>query len=79
MLETLEEGGETEKDVFVKYPVMLERWLMEGSYDKVWEATRLNQVPSTEYGLFSTVSPPSSVMLCFGLLGERGERTVGKC
>lgn len=45
-----------EEDVFVRYPVMLERWLMEGSYDKVWQATKSSQVPSEEYAKFSEVS-----------------------
>ncbi|TGZ84287.1 hypothetical protein EX30DRAFT_338820 [Ascodesmis nigricans] len=40
-------------DVHVRYPVMLERWLMEGSYDKVWQATKSSHVPSDEYGLFT--------------------------
>lgn len=45
-----------EEDTFIRYPVMLERWLMEGSYDKVWQATKSSQVPSEEYGKFSEVS-----------------------
>jgi 26S proteasome regulatory subunit N12 len=45
-----------EDDVFVRYPVMLERWLMEGSYDKVWQATKSSHVPSEEYAKFSDVS-----------------------
>ena len=52
-LETL--VGRAEEDVFIKYPVMLERWLMEGSYDKVWNATKSTQVPSEEYSLFTKV------------------------
>lgn len=40
---------------YVKYPVMLERWLMEGSYDKIWEATRGKTVPSEEFSMFSKV------------------------
>jgi len=52
-LETLVER--TEDDVFIQYPVMLERWLMEGSYDKVWNATKSTQVPSEEYSLFTRV------------------------
>lgn len=56
MLENLENGGETEKDPFLKYPVMLERCLMEGSYDKVWEATRAGKVPAEEFSLFSDVN-----------------------
>ena len=52
-LETLVRAAE--EDVFIKYPVMLERWLMEGSYDKVWNATKSTQVPSEEYSLFTRV------------------------
>ncbi|KAH0609433.1 uncharacterized protein H6S33_012919 [Morchella sextelata] len=52
-LENLE--GDMEKDPFVRHPIMLERWLMEGSYDKVWNATKSSQMPSEEYALFSQV------------------------
>ncbi|KAL7270125.1 regulatory particle non-ATPase [Rhizina undulata] len=52
LLENLEGA---EEDPFIKYPIMLERWLMEGSYDKVWNATKSEQVPSEEYALFSQV------------------------
>ena len=52
---TLENLPNAETDPFLKYPVMLERWLMEGSYDKVWQATKGSQVPSPEYALFSDV------------------------
>jgi hypothetical protein len=52
---TLENMNLAEEDVFVRYPVMLERWLMEGSYDKVWQATKGSHVPSEEYGRFSEV------------------------
>ncbi|KAI9791470.1 MAG: regulatory particle non-ATPase [Peltula sp. TS41687] len=44
-----------EDDVFIQYPVKLEEWLMEGSYDKVWAATKGEKVPSEEYGIFSEV------------------------
>lgn len=53
-LENLED--DMEKDPFVRHPIMLERWLMEGSYDKVWNATKSSQMPSEEYTLFSQVS-----------------------
>lgn len=53
---TLEHLEGYEEDVFVRYPVMLERWLMEGSYDKVWQATKSSHVPSEEYARFSEVS-----------------------
>lgn len=35
---------------FIKHPVNLERWLMEGSYSKVWRARK--EVPREEYGYF---------------------------
>ncbi|KAA8909796.1 SAC3/GANP/Nin1/mts3/eIF-3 p25 family-domain-containing protein [Sphaerosporella brunnea] len=52
---TLENLPDGEDDAFVRYPVMLEQWLMEGSYDKVWQATKSSQVPSEEYAKFSQV------------------------
>ncbi|KAI9825309.1 MAG: hypothetical protein M1819_000555 [Sarea resinae] len=60
VLESLEvgegrEGGEVEGDAFIQYPVKLERWLMEGSYDRVWNATKSEQAPSEEYDVFSDV------------------------
>lgn len=48
-------GGGLEEDVFVQYPVKLERWLMEGSYDRVWGATKSERAPSEEFGVFSEV------------------------
>ena len=48
-------AGELEKDGFVQYPVKLEQWLMEGSYDRVWGATKREGVPSEEFGVFSEV------------------------
>lgn len=47
--------GELEKDGFIQYPVKLEQWLMEGSYDRVWGATKREGVPSEEFGVFSEV------------------------
>lgn len=49
-----------EEDVFIRYPIELERSLMEGSYDKVWRETKGERVPSEEFGLFSNVRNPSS-------------------
>lgn len=40
------------------YPIRLERWLMEGSYDRVWKAMKKGEVPCEEYGVFSEVSNP---------------------
>lgn len=56
----LREGheGAVEDDKFLGYPIKLERWLMEGSYDLVWKAMASNDVPSPEYGVFSEVSSP---------------------
>ena len=49
-------------DVFIRYPVMLEQWLMEGAYDRVWGALKGKGVPSEEFAVFSEVMdflPPS--------------------
>ncbi|KAL2000919.1 hypothetical protein VTN02DRAFT_2456 [Thermoascus thermophilus] len=48
-------GASVEDDPYIKYPVELERSLMEGSYDKVWRETKSERVPSEEFGLFSNV------------------------
>ncbi|KAL5365735.1 peptidase S8/S53 domain-containing protein [Aspergillus floccosus] len=48
-------GKSVEDDPFIKYPVDLERNLMEGSYDKVWRETNSERVPSGEFALFSSV------------------------
>ena len=37
-------------NAFLKHPVNLERWLMEGSYSKVWSAR--NEAPAEEYKFF---------------------------
>jgi 26S proteasome regulatory subunit N12 len=56
-LEGLElRGGQVEEDRYLRYPIKLERWLMEGSYDLVWKAMASREVPSEEYGVFSEVS-----------------------
>lgn len=48
-------AGGLEEDRFIGYPVKLERWLMEGSYDRVWGATKREGVPGEEFGVFSEV------------------------
>jgi 26S proteasome regulatory subunit N12 len=48
-------GADVESDKYLGYPVKLERWLMEGSYDRVWKAMASREVPSEEYGVFSEV------------------------
>lgn len=57
-LVTREGGGSTvdvEGDRYLGYPIRLERWLMEGSYDRVWKAMKKGEVPCEEYGVFSEV------------------------
>lgn len=49
-------GVEIENDRFLGYPIKLERWLMEGSYDRVWKAMKSREVPCEEYGVFFEVS-----------------------
>ena len=53
------EGEEEAGDKYIQYPIKLERWLMEGSYDRVWGATKREGVPSEEFGEFSEVSQSS--------------------
>ena len=54
-LERRLQTGRVEDDRFLGYPIKLERWLMEGSYDLVWKAMASREVPSEEYGVFSEV------------------------
>lgn len=74
-LEALEiQGADVEGDAFLGYPVRLERWLMEGSYDQVWKAMRSREVPSEEFGIFSEVCnhyPTPSLSLPFSRLKSR--------
>ena len=57
VLSTRARGNEEiERDRYLGYPIKLERWLMEGSYDRVWKAMKSREVPSEEYGVFSEVS-----------------------
>lgn len=55
-------GGRIEDDAYIKYPVELERNLMEGSYDKVWRETKSERVPDEDFGLFSNVSLDSLLL-----------------
>ncbi|KAI1194290.1 SAC3/GANP/Nin1/mts3/eIF-3 p25 family-domain-containing protein [Nemania serpens] len=48
-------SDEIEHDRYLGYPIKLERWLMEGSYDRVWKAMKSREVPSEEYGVFSEI------------------------
>ncbi|TPX12779.1 uncharacterized protein E0L32_000956 [Thyridium curvatum] len=57
-LGTREGGGgsvDVEGDRYLGYPIRLERWLMEGSYDRVWKAMKQGEVPCEEYGVFSEI------------------------
>lgn len=47
--------GDIESDRYLGYPIRLERWLMEGSYDRVWKAMKSSEVPCDEYSVFSEV------------------------
>ncbi|KAK4222145.1 proteasome regulatory particle subunit [Podospora fimiseda] len=44
-----------EQDKYLGYPIKLERWLMEGSYDRVWKAMKKGEVPCEEFGVFSEI------------------------
>ncbi|KAG8426581.1 regulatory particle non-ATPase [Metarhizium acridum] len=48
-------SGDVEGDRYLGYPIRLERWLMEGSYDRVWKAMKSSEVPCDEYGVFSEI------------------------
>ncbi|KAJ2906154.1 hypothetical protein MKZ38_002869 [Zalerion maritima] len=48
-------GHDVEDDKFLGYPIRLERWLMEGSYDQVWRAMKRGEAPCDEYGVFSEI------------------------
>ena len=54
VVEGLDEELEASQEV--QYSVRLERWLMEGSYDKVWGAMDREGRPAEEFGVFSEVS-----------------------
>jgi 26S proteasome regulatory subunit N12 len=52
-LETLDADVIAE-NIFIKHPVNLERWLMEGSYSNVWNASPREEAPAedSEYKFF---------------------------
>lgn len=50
-----------EEDQYIKYPIEIERSLMEGSYDQVWRKTSGRDVPGEEFALFSGVSHPQRI------------------
>lgn len=43
-------ADEINENPFIRHPVNLERWLMEGSYSKVWNARE--EAPAEEYKFF---------------------------
>ncbi|KAK4108234.1 hypothetical protein N656DRAFT_784528 [Canariomyces notabilis] len=47
--------NDVEADRYLGYPIRLERWLMEGSYDRVWKAMKKGEVPCEEFGVFSEI------------------------
>ncbi|KAK3384820.1 SAC3/GANP/Nin1/mts3/eIF-3 p25 family-domain-containing protein [Podospora didyma] len=47
--------SDIEGDRYLGYPIRLERWLMEGSYDRVWRAMKQGETPCEEYGVFSEI------------------------
>ncbi|CAK7198697.1 regulatory particle non-ATPase [Sporothrix eucalyptigena] len=49
------EGAGSEDDRYLGYPIRLERWLMEGSYDRVWKAMKQGEEPCEEYSVFSEI------------------------
>jgi hypothetical protein len=55
-----------EADRYLGYPIKLERWLMEGSYDRVWKAMKKGEVPSEEFGIFSQVRSTEAIGYCRG-------------
>ena len=66
-------------DQYVRYPVMLEQWLMEGAYDRVWGATKREGVPSEEFGVFSEVRVEFSSYLAHHLNGDNGRLMYRFC
>lgn len=48
-------AGDVEGDRYLGYPIRLERWLMEGSYNRVLKAMKSSEVPCDEYSVFSEI------------------------
>jgi 26S proteasome regulatory subunit N12 len=76
----LREGreGDVEKDRYLGYPIKLERWLMEGSYDLVWKAMASREVPSEEYGVFSEVCHIRTKFAAFKLCSWKAQFGRGR-
>ncbi len=64
-----EENGGVEYDPYIRYPVELERNLMEGSYDQVWKGTMGEGVPAEEFALFSQVNMITSLLTVISVVG----------
>lgn len=64
-------GVDCEHDRFLGYPIKLERWLQEGSFDLVWKAMASREVPSEEYGVFNEVLHPIALSPCL-----RGPKSI---
>jgi 26S proteasome regulatory subunit N12 len=45
------EMDQMQTNPFICYPMQLEQWMMEGSYNKLWKAT--DHPPTPEYSYFS--------------------------
>lgn len=74
-------GKSVEEDPFIRYPIELERSLMEGSYDLVWRKTKGRDVPGEEFALFSEVfSFPSGALRYAHKLADSGtNHSFGDC
>ena len=62
------EGAGSEDDRYLGYPIRLERWLMEGSYDRVWKTMKQGEEPCEEYSVFSEVRLSLSLSLSLSLI-----------
>jgi 26S proteasome regulatory subunit N12 len=58
---------------FIRHPVNLERWMMEGSYSKVWNAR--SEAPAEEYKLF-VESLMGTIRFVAGFAGYGRERLI---
>lgn len=65
-------GKSVEDDSYIKYPIDLERSLMEGSYDQVWRKTSGKDVPGEEFSLFSEVRSCMGSLACDPVLIHAG-------
>jgi 26S proteasome regulatory subunit N12 len=62
LVSTADNDKSVEEDPYIRYPIDLERSLMEGSYDQVWRKTSgRGDVPGEEFALFSDVRSHPSI------------------